>query len=56
MTSPLVARVVAQAEARAAYEQAWEARNVSPSPHTELLLELARERWTLTLAILETGV
>ncbi len=53
MTSPLVRYVMTMAEARAAYEDAYQARDVDPSPHTELLLERARERWCLTLAIQE---
>lgn len=53
MTSPLVRRVVTMAEARAAYEAAYQARDVAPSPHTELVLELARERFAIAIALRE---
>lgn len=53
MTSRLVQHVITMAEARAAYEDAYQARDLNPTPHTELILEVARERFAIAIAIQE---
>lgn len=51
--STLVERVVMLAQARAAYEEAYQQRDLDPNPYTELVLRVARQRLSVVLAVKE---
>lgn len=45
----IVAREVALAETRAAYETAWQNYQVDSSPLNRLTMDIARRKWTIAL-------